>query len=175
MNGTAPRLRGDALRAVRHRGSHLQIIASAGSGKTEVVAQRVADLFASGVEPSGVVAFTFTERAAEALKSRIELRVTERLGSDFLDRMNGCFVGTIHAYCFRLLQQHVPRYETYDVLDEHRLAAFMTREANRIGVKDLTRQLFTSIRTFLANVDVVDNELLRTDQLEDPFREMGSS
>jgi ATP-dependent DNA helicase UvrD/PcrA len=172
VNGTAPRLRGDALRAVRHRGSHLQIIASAGSGKTEVVAQRVADLFASGVEPSALVAFTFTERAAEALKSRIELRVAERLGPAFLDRINGCFVGTIHAYCFRLLQQHVPRYETYDVLDEHRLAAFVTREANRIGIKSLTGRLFSSIQVFLANVDVVDNELLQVDQLEDPFREM---
>jgi hypothetical protein len=40
------------------------------------------------------VGFTFTERAAEALKSRIELRVAERLGNGFLDRMNGCFVGT---------------------------------------------------------------------------------
>ena len=37
---TAPVLSGDALAAVQHRGSHMQIIASAGSGKTEVVAQR---------------------------------------------------------------------------------------------------------------------------------------
>ena len=36
---TAPRLAGDAHAAVQHRGSHMQIIASAGSGKTEVVAQ----------------------------------------------------------------------------------------------------------------------------------------
>ncbi|HVL91835.1 MAG TPA: hypothetical protein VM264_00660 [Acidimicrobiales bacterium] len=35
----APRLEGDALAAVRHRGSHLQIIAAAGSGKTEVVSR----------------------------------------------------------------------------------------------------------------------------------------
>lgn len=42
----APVLSGDALAAVRHRGSHLQIIASAGSGKTEVVAQRFAKLMA---------------------------------------------------------------------------------------------------------------------------------
>ena len=75
-----PRLTGDAARAVRHRGSHVQIIASAGSGKTEVVAQRVAELFASGVEPDQVVAFTFTDRAAESLKSRIEERVATRLG-----------------------------------------------------------------------------------------------
>ena len=63
--------RGDALAAVRHRGSHLQIIAAAGSGKTEVVSQRVVDLLADGVPAAGIVAFTFTERAAEELKNRI--------------------------------------------------------------------------------------------------------
>jgi hypothetical protein len=45
---TAPRLTGAALDAVRHHGSHQQIIASAVSGKTEVVSQRVADLLAEG-------------------------------------------------------------------------------------------------------------------------------
>lgn len=125
----APRLTGDALQAVLHRGSHLQIIASAGSGKTEVVAQRVADLLADGEAPAGIIAFTFTERAASELKARISARVVERLGAEALDRLGAAFVGTIHAYCFRLLQQHVPRYETYDVLDEKRLTAFLTREA----------------------------------------------
>lgn len=43
-----PKLTGMALDAVRHRGSHVQIIAAAGSGKTEVVSQRVADLLAEG-------------------------------------------------------------------------------------------------------------------------------
>ncbi|MDA8267974.1 MAG: UvrD-helicase domain-containing protein [Actinomycetota bacterium] len=47
-----PTLAGDALRAVRHRGGHVQIIAAAaGSGKTEVVSQRVADLLADDVAP----------------------------------------------------------------------------------------------------------------------------
>jgi DNA helicase II / ATP-dependent DNA helicase PcrA len=44
-----------------HRGSYLQIIASAGSGKTEV-ARRFAELMADGVDPAGIIAFTFTER-----------------------------------------------------------------------------------------------------------------
>jgi len=60
-----PSLEHDALAAVRHRGSHLQIIAAAGSGKTEVVSQRVASLLAEGTDPRGIVAFTFTERAAQ--------------------------------------------------------------------------------------------------------------
>jgi DNA helicase-2/ATP-dependent DNA helicase PcrA len=63
-----------------HRGSHLQIIASAGSGKTEVVAQRFAQLMADGADPAGIIAFTFTERAADELKARISARVEERLG-----------------------------------------------------------------------------------------------
>lgn len=75
-----PILAGDALRAVQHRGSHLQIIASAGSGKTEVVSQRVADLLAGGVPAEGIVAFTFTERAAAELRHRIAERAEDRMG-----------------------------------------------------------------------------------------------
>ena len=57
----SPRLAtGEALAAVQHRGSHMQIIASAGSGTTEVVAQCVADLIATGVDPAGIVAFMLT-------------------------------------------------------------------------------------------------------------------
>ena len=150
----------------------MQIIASAGSGKTEVVSQRIAHLLAEGVRPDVIVAFTFTERAAAELKERIEARVSARLGHDFLDRLNGLFVGTIHAYCFRLLQQHVPKYETYDVLDENQVAAFVSREARRLGVRqfDPNNRLFASIRAFLRNVDVVDNELLDLDDLPDDFR-----
>jgi DNA helicase II / ATP-dependent DNA helicase PcrA len=133
----APTLTGDAAKAVKHRGSHMQIIASAGSGKTEVVSQRVADLLVSGVRAEEIVAFTFTERAAASLKDRIVTRVRERLGEEGLDTIGRLFVGTIHAYCFRLLQEHVPQYETYDVFDDNQLVGFLTREANRLDLRSL--------------------------------------
>jgi superfamily I DNA/RNA helicase len=57
----------------------MQIIACAESGKTEVAAQRVADLLAEGVDARSVIAFTFTERAAEELTARIPARVEQRL------------------------------------------------------------------------------------------------
>jgi DNA helicase II / ATP-dependent DNA helicase PcrA len=63
-NFLVPQLEGDAREAVLHRGSHLQLIASAGSGKTQVVAQRFAQLTADGADPAGIIAFTLTERAA---------------------------------------------------------------------------------------------------------------
>lgn len=172
VDKAAPQLQGDAREAVGHRDSHLQIIASAGSGKTEVVAQRVTDLIATGVDPGGIIAFTFTERAAQELKTRISARVEERLGTDALDRLGAAFIGTIHGYCFRLLQQEVPRYETYDVLDEKQLTALLSREAHRLCLKELTGKLFSSIQLFLSNLGVVENELLSTTSLEDPFREI---
>ena len=168
---SAPQLTGAALDAVRHRGSHLQIIAGAGSGKTEVVAQRVVDLLAHGATAESIIAFTFTERAAEELKNRIAHRVEDRLGREALDRLTSLFVGTIHAYCFRLLQQRVPRYETYDVLDDNRLTAFLSREATRLELRQLDHRgrLFASIQDFLKGVEVVENELLDPATMPDPF------
>lgn len=171
MAESAPELTGPALDAVRHRGGHVQIIAAAGSGKTEVVSQRVVDLLADGLPAEAIVAFTFTERAADELKQRIERRTQERLGRAALDRLTSLFVGTIHAYCFRLLQQHVPRYETYDVMDENQLTAFLSREATRLELKQLDPQnrTFASIAAFLKGVDVVENELLDPTTMPDPF------
>lgn len=167
----APVLTGEALGAVEHRGSHLQIIAAAGSGKTEVVSQRVASLLADGIPARSIVAFTFTERAASELKDRIAERVAERLGQQALDTLGAMFVGTIHAYGFRLLQTHVPVYESYDVIDENQLNAFIAREATQIGVKSLSARgkLFESIHAFLKGLDVVENDLLDPALLPDPF------
>ena len=167
----APNLSGSALDAVRYRGGHLQIIAAAGSGKTEVVSQRVVDLLAGGLSAESIVAFTFTERAADELKDRIAHRVEGRLGTAALDKLAGLFVGTIHGFCFRLLQQRVPRYETYDVLDDNQLTAFLSREATRLGLRvlDPGNRLFASIAAFLRGVDVVENELLDPATMPDPF------
>lgn len=153
-----PELTGDALAAVKHRGSHLQIIAAAGSGKTEVVSQRVADLLDEGVDPRGIVAFTFTERAAAELKQRIAQRVEQRMGTEALDKLVGLYVGTIHAFCFQLLQRHVPRYETYDVVDENQFTALLSREATRLRIKDLSpvNRQFDAIQLFAKSVDVVE-------------------
>ena len=164
---TIPVLAGEAAEAVAHRGGHVQIIAAAGSGKTEVVSQRVASLLADGEDPSSIVAFTFTEKAASELKERIRQRVTAALGEDASDRLGQLFVGTIHAYCFRLLQTYVPLYETYTPLDENQLANLLSREANRLDIKQLDDKgrKFEGIKRFRKSVDVVENELIKASDL----------
>ncbi len=172
MKNAPPQLEGDALKAVCHRGSPVQIIASAGSGKTEVVSQRVAALIEAGENPQTIVAFTFTEKAAKELKRRTEVRVEARMGKGYVDKLNGCYIGTIHAYCYELLRKHVARYETYDLLDDNRLAALLTRERKRIGLETLSGKLYASIKDFVRNTQVVENELITIARLGPPFRDV---
>ena len=145
---------------VNHRGSDLQVIACAGSGKTESIARRVAALIDEGEAPESIVAFTFTERAAAELKDRIIRRVAEVKGAEFRDRLGPMFVGTIHAYCFRILQDHVPKFGNYDVLDENRHAGFLSREFWHIGLSKLKAKHWAPIRDFASTVDVIANEFI---------------
>jgi DNA helicase-2/ATP-dependent DNA helicase PcrA len=147
-------------KVITHRGSHLQVVAAAGSGKTEAVSRRVCTLIEEGVEPAQIVAFTFTERAATSLKNRITRRVAEAKGQPFLDRLSPMFVGTIHAYCLRLLQDHVPEFGNFDVLDENRLAGLLSREHKRLELSKLGNQHWRPISDFLRNAGVMENELL---------------
>lgn len=167
-----PKLEGDAASAVAHRGSHIQIIAAAGSGKTEVVSQRVASLLADGEPPESIVAFTFTEKAAAELKERIRERVTAVQGAAATDQLGRLFVGTIHAYCFRMLQTYVPRYETYTPLDANQLTNLLYRESYLLGIKKLsaTHGTFRNIAMFQRGVDVLENEMIDVGSLpEDDF------
>ena len=157
-----PTLEGQAALAVDHRGSHIQIIASAGSGKTETVSQRVAKLVAEGVDCSKIVAFTFTEKAAAELKERIRARVAHFAGQAAADKLGTMYVGTIHGFCYQLLTRYIGKYEAYDVVDENQLGAFLQRQASFLNLKDFSskNQIFDGISRFRRALEVVENEML---------------
>src|SRR3954452_1548974 len=147
-------------KVIAHRGGHLQVIACAGAGKTEAISRRVSTLIEEGVEPAQIIAFTFTERAAASLKTRITRRIAQAKGPAFLDRLGPMFVGTIHAYCLHMLQDHVPEFGNFDILDENRLAGLLSREHKRLDLNKVGSQHWRPIFDFLRNADVVENELL---------------
>lgn len=122
--------------AIDHGESNLQLIACAGSGKTEVIARRVAQVIKSGCRPSNIIAFTFTEKAAAELKERIVSRCREELGE--IHGMAEMYVGTIHAFCLDLLTAEVPKYLKFDVLNEVQQALFIDRHSSESGLTTST-------------------------------------
>lgn len=127
-------------RAIEHAGCNLQLIACAGSGKTEVVARRVVQLLTPGrkdsLVPANIVAFTFTEKAAAELKERIVTRSRETLGD--VTGLAEMFVGTIHAFCLELLKSESPQHLKYEVLNEVQQGLFVDRNSSRSGLTTST-------------------------------------
>lgn len=155
-------------RIIGHDKGHLRIVACPGSGKTEVVSQRVAELIKKGVPPSEIVAFTFTEKAAEGLKMRIrgilERKCKEK--SDFGDM----YIGTIDSFCLHLLKQLKPEYRSFEVLDAARRIAFVDRWYYRMGLDSLQgagRGKWKVIKMFCESSDRVMMERIDVSRLSD--------
>lgn len=120
------------IQAINHNSGNLQLIACAGSGKTEVVARRIANLIKEGVSPRGIIAFTFTDRAAAELKDRIVTRCRDLLGE--IHGLAEMYVGTIHAFCLDLLMTEVHEALKYDVLNEVQQKLFIDRHSRESGL-----------------------------------------
>jgi len=142
-------------------GTHIQIIACAGSGKTEALARRVAHLLDQSVPPESIIAFTFTKKAASELKQRIVDRSKQMCGESVLGSIGRMYVGTIHAYALQLLRTYVPRYAAYDLIEEDALRAWIARHSKQILGTPEWEGLWGRISDFLRDVDLVENEAVR--------------
>jgi DNA helicase-2/ATP-dependent DNA helicase PcrA len=112
---------------------NVQIIACAGSGKTEFVSERIAYQIQQGIaKPSEIVALTFNEAAAEELKFRVRDKINELMGKQ--PDIGDMYIGTIHAFAFKILQDFVPKYRGYDMLDENSRKAFAVSLMWKFGV-----------------------------------------
>jgi ATP-dependent DNA helicase UvrD/PcrA len=106
--------------AVTHEGGPLLILAGAGSGKTRVLTHRIAWLVRSDRARAGeILAITFTNKAAQEMRERVELLVGARI--------RAMWVMTFHSACARMLRAEAPRlgytrqFTIYDQADSRRL------------------------------------------------------
>ncbi|MCY4573633.1 MAG: ATP-dependent DNA helicase [Gemmatimonadetes bacterium] len=114
-------------------------LACAGSGKSRTLAFRIARLVAEADDPSeaaaSIVAFTFTEKAAEAIKRRVASALeAAELDPTLLGRM---YLGTMHGYCHAILGEIDARYRQFDVLDENRLKLYLMSRYGELNVAPL--------------------------------------
>jgi DNA helicase-2/ATP-dependent DNA helicase PcrA len=144
--------------AVRHIAGPLLILAGAGSGKTRVIAHRIAYLITHRLAPAdGVLAVTFTNKAAGEMRTRVEALV----GTD----CRTMWILTFHAFCARLLRREAPAigltrdFIIYDAADQ---LAVMKQVARESGVDDAVAQP----RAVLARISHAKNRMEGPDALE---------
>lgn len=121
----------DAVQSSRRR---VLVVAGAGSGKTEVMARRIAWwVGVENVPKDRIVAFTFTDRAAEEMKFRIRAMLEKVTPRDEEVALGGMYVGTIHGFCLAKIRELWPdEYHNYDILDEGARAALILRGFNGV-------------------------------------------
>jgi len=114
--------------AVRTIDGPLLILAGAGSGKTRVIAHRIAYLVQKGVSPADrILAVTFTNKAAEEMRTRVETLLDADCRS--------MWISTFHALCARLLRREAPHvglsrdFVIYDSADQLAVMKQVLREA----------------------------------------------
>lgn len=112
----------------------LLVVAGAGSGKTEVMARRIAWWVGmEGVSKDQIVAFTFTERAAAEMKFRIRSWITKITPSGDEASLGQMYIGTIHGYCLAKLREWWPDdYHNYDILDQAARTSLIQRGFNGV-------------------------------------------
>jgi len=151
--------------AVISKKRYMRVIAGAGTGKTETLTRRIIYLLLfQDLEPKEIVAFTFTEKSAQSMKSRIYQRIKELRGEEACAKLGEMYVGTIHGYCLQILEDHFG-YGDYDVLDENQEMAFVLREGWGLGLGQ-GGGYAKNCKKFIKSVNVVYDELIDRKELD---------
>jgi DNA helicase-2/ATP-dependent DNA helicase PcrA len=155
--------------AVLYRGGPLLVLAGAGTGKTRVIVHRVAALIADGVAPERILAVTFTNKAAEEMRRRIDALVPGKAAR--------IWVHTFHAFAARLLRRHAaeigltPHFTILDQDDQKRVVGHVLKD---MGLEEEKAKagLFVSVIS-RAKDDLLDAKSYAIYAMaqHDPFRE----
>ena len=131
------------------------VIAGAGSGKTKVLTHKIAYLMGEkGVKPWDILAITFTNKAANEMKSRVESLVG--------DVAKDMWIGTFHSICVRILRKQIDRigFDTsfiiFDTSDQKTLIKQIIKN------KNLDDKLFSD-RSVLSEISNAKNDMLEPD------------
>jgi len=113
-------------KAVAHKDGPLLVLAGPGSGKTRVITCRVAALVRAGVRPWNICAITFTNKAADEMRRRVES----------MQIPSGAHISTFHSLCVRLLRRYAQAagiradFSIYDEDDQKHLLRQVLKSAD---------------------------------------------
>lgn len=107
----------DQQQAIRHGGHNVLVSASAGSGKTSVLVQRVIEKILKGTDVDKLLVVTFTDAAAKEMRERIQKAINEQIRVETnadqrlhlvsqLTKLNTANISTIHAFCLSIIKRY---------------------------------------------------------------------
>lgn len=145
---------------------YIKVEAAAGTGKTETIARKIISLLLDRkIKAKNIVAFTFTEKAANEMKARI-YEIANSIGDDLLiNNLNDMYIGTIHAYCKRILEDKFS-YDNYTLFDENKEIAFLLKIGFDLNLQEYDKNYTRSIIAFHRTVDMIYNELIDYNKLK---------
>lgn len=132
----------------------LMIIAGPGSGKTRVVTHRIANMIRSGVDADRIIALTFTNKAADEMKSRLASLIPGHY----------VWAGTFHRFCAQLLRQYAPmvglsdNFSILDVADSKKVMEVAWAEAD-------IQDDFVRLATVQKEISKIKNAMILPDEL----------
>lgn len=142
--------------AVFHTEGPLLILAGAGSGKTRVLTHRIAYLIEEkGVNPWNILAITFTNKAAEEMRQRVDSLVG--IGAESI------WVSTFHSMCVRILRRYIDRlgydnrFTIYDTDDQKTLMKEVCRKTD-IDTKRFKERMLLSVISSAKNEMILPEE-----------------
>lgn len=131
------------------------VIAGAGSGKTKVLTHKIAYLIEKGIKPWNILAITFTNKAANEMKTRVEKLVG--------DIANDMWIGTFHSICVRILRR------TIDQIGFDRSFVIFDTQDQRMIIKECFKELqvddkLLTDRGVQSEISNAKNEMIEPDQ-----------
>ncbi len=131
---------------VNEKEKNLLVLAPAGTGKTKVIAMRVAHLIESGIEPNALLCLTFTNKAAKEMKERISLYLPQ-IGNQIL-------VKTFHSFCYYLIS-HEKEDSHFSfpctIVDEADTLSIVQKMIHQNGLDDETLY-YPALLSFFENI-----------------------
>ena len=137
------------------------VIAGAGSGKTKCATERIARLIERGETPESILAFTFTNAAADEMKKRL----SAKLGDEMVARLN---IGTMHSQLNKILRANIqfwrPDMHKYEIMDEYGCRKLVQEAQKACG---LPEDSIVNIANGMKAVSFVKNEAVSVEEVKD--------
>lgn len=153
------RLNEQQKEAVKHKDGPLLILAGAGSGKTATIVHRIAYLISEyNIKPYNILAVTFTNKAAQEMKTRVENLIGEQA--------KDVTISTFHSFCAKMLRREIHRTSLYS----SQYSIFDDKDS-----KDLMKEVFKELEidpktyspsSFSAWISKFKNELINYEEVE---------